>query len=58
MQITEHTNAMFNVFQNIYNNYNNCQFRVVPMKSAESLSDNVVDSAAEIYVNQRNINKL
>ena len=34
--------------------YNKCEFKVVPM-TAGSLTNIVVDSAAEVYVSQRNI---
>ena len=54
MRITQYTDIMFDVFKNIYKNYNKCEFKVVPM-TAGSLTNIVVDSAAEVYVSQRNI---
>ena len=55
MRITQYTDIMFEEFKKIYNNFNNCEFRVVPLNSERSLSNIVVDSAADVYVNQRNI---
>ena len=54
MKITEFTNTMFSIFESIYNKYNKCQFRVVSMSSPQDLSDIVVNSAADVYINQRN----
>ena len=47
---------MFEIMKNIYNNYKNYEFQIVPMNSEESLSNIVVNSAAEVYINQRNTN--
>ena len=55
MRITQLTDIMFEEFEKIYNNFDECEFRVVPLNSEQSLSNIVVDSAAEVYVNQRNI---
>ena len=55
MKITESTNIMYKIFENIYLNYDKCEFRIVSMNSQQSLSNIVIDSAAEIYINQRNI---
>ncbi len=53
-KITSHTDIMFPIFENIYNNYPKCQFKVIPLTSAHYLSDTVVDSAAEVYISHRN----
>ena len=55
MKITKHTDIMFQIFENIYNSYTNCQFKVVPLESDVYLSDIVVHHAAKVYVSQRNI---
>ena len=55
MEITQLTNEMYTTFNNIYNNYDECEFRIIPLNAQQNLSDIVVDSAAEIYINQRNI---
>ena len=55
MKITKFTDKMFNIFNDIYKNYTNCEFKIVSMNSAESLDDIVVNSAVEVYVSQRNI---
>ena len=55
MKITEYTDIMFDIFKTIYNNYENCTFKVIPLKSKEQLSNIIVDSSAEVYINQRNI---
>ena len=55
MKITEHTDIMFGIFNNIYDNYNNCKFRVVPLQSDNIFADVVVNNSVEIYVSQRNI---
>ena len=55
MKITENTNIMFNMFGNIYNNYPNCEFKIVPMNSGQSLDNIIVNSAVEVYVSQRNV---
>ena len=54
LKITEYTDKMFNIFSDIYKNYNKCEFQVVPMSSG-GLTNVVVNSAAEVYVSQRNI---
>ena len=50
MKITDFTDKMFNIFNDIYKNYTNCEFKIVYMNSAESLDDIVVNSAVEVYV--------
>ena len=55
MKITTYTDIMYNIFNDIYKNNNNYEFKIVSMSSGESLSDIVVNSAAEVYVSQRNI---
>ena len=55
LKITENTQIMFKIFENIYNNYENIQFQIIPMKSSESLSNVVVVSSVEIYTSQRSI---
>ena len=55
LKITENTQIMFKIFENIYNNYENTQFQIIPMKSSESLSNAVVVSSVENYTSQRNI---
>jgi len=54
MKITSQTEKMFNVFEEIYNNYTKCQFKKVSMNSASSFSEVVVENAITIYKNQRN----
>ena len=54
LKITQFTDKMFNIFNDIYKNYNKCEFKVVPMSSG-GLTNVVVNSAAEVYVSQRNI---
>ena len=55
MKITQYTDIMFNIFSDIYKNYINCEFKVVPMNSEKSLDDFVVNSAVDVYVSQRNM---
>ena len=55
MKIKSTTDKMYSTFENIYNNYENCEFRIVSMNSGQNLSDIVVNSAAEVYVFQRNV---
>ena len=55
LKITELTKIMFGTFKNIYMDYDKCEFRLVPMNSDQSLSNIVINFAAEINVNQRNI---
>ena len=57
MKITQNTDIMFNIFSDIYKNYSNCEFKVVPMNSEQSLDDFVVNSAVDVYVSQRNMDK-
>ena len=54
-KITGYTDIMFQIFENIYKDYSNCKVKVIPLESAKYLSDTVVDSAADIYVSQRDI---
>ena len=55
MKITSLTDIMYSTFENIYNNYEKCEFRIVSMNSGQNLSDIVVNSAAEVYIFQRNV---
>jgi len=55
MRITEYTDIMYKLFQDIYSNYQNCEFQIVEMTSEEKLSNIVVDSAADIYIKQKKI---
>ena len=55
LEITQYTDIMYNIFSNIYQNYNKCEFKRVKMSTGESLTNIVVDSAAEIYISQRNV---
>ena len=55
MEITSHTDKMFNIFQTIYNNYTKCQFKKVSMNNDESrFSGVVVENAVLIYKSQIN----
>ena len=47
------TKTMFNVFEKVYENYEKAQFQVIPMNSANSFSNVVVESAKNIYESQR-----
>ena len=55
MEITNMTKIMFEIFGNIYKNYPNCEYHIIPMNSAENLSNIVVNSAIEVYTFHRNI---
>jgi len=55
MKIKEYTDIMYKLFEDIYNNYQNCQFQIVTMTSEEKLSEIVVDSAADVYIKQKKI---
>ena len=45
---------MFQIFENIYKNYTNCKFSVVPLNDEKNLPVIVVNSASDTYINQRN----
>ena len=55
MEITNMTKIMFEIFGNIYKSYPKCEYHIIPMNSAENLSNIVVNSAIEVYTFHRNI---
>ena len=58
MEIDEYnTRTMFNVFENVYKNYKELKFQIVPMDSANSFANVVVEAAIDVYENQRMIIK-
>ena len=54
IKITDFTRKMFEMFEETYNQYPNCDFKIIPMNSAEELTGIVIDSSVEVYVSQRN----
>ena len=55
MQITDLTKKMFELFKNIYKEYNYTEFYLINMNSEKDFTDMVVDSAIKVYISQRNI---
>ena len=55
MQITDLTKKMFELFKNIYKEYNYTEFYLINMNSEKDFTDMVVDSAIKVYTSQRNI---
>ena len=55
MKLTEHTDIMFEIFKNIYKNYNNIKYEVVPLESEKNLSNIIASSSIDIYIKQRDI---
>ena len=53
MKINSDTDIMLKIFEDIYKNYEKCQFQIVLMDSANSFSDVVVEAATNVYENQR-----
>ena len=56
IKVTSYTDKMFEIFNTIYNSYEKCKFKVIPLKSETNFTQVVVESSADIYMNQRNIN--
>ena len=55
MKITDRTDIMFEIFKNIYKNYNKTKFEVIPLESQDNLSNMVANKSINIYVQHRNI---
>ena len=55
IRITEFTDKMFKIFENIYKNYTKCNFTVVNMNNIADLSEIVVNASTNTYINQRYI---
>ena len=55
MKITDRTDKMFGILKDIYNNYKNCKFEVVPLQSEKDLPNIIAESSNNIYMIQRNI---
>ena len=56
MRITDITDKMFNMFENIYKNYKNIEFHVGDMDyTDQKFSNLIVDAATKVYVNQRGV---
>ena len=53
MKLSYDTDIMLKIFEDIYKNYEKCQFQIVLMDSANSFSDVVVEAATNVYENQR-----
>ena len=55
LKITQKTDKIFNVFQNIYNktNPNDANFKIIDNDEVSSFTDSVMDYASEIYKKQR-----
>lgn len=55
LKITEKTDIMFRVFENIYNETNptNANFKIIDNDEISSFTDSVMDYASEIYKGQR-----
>ena len=55
LKISSQTNKMFNIFQNVYNNYGDNKLQIVNQyNSGQNLPDEVVKSAISAYKTQRN----
>ena len=52
LNITTDTDQMFNIFQNVYNEYESCNLEIVNY-NGYNFSDEIVDSAIQIYSTQR-----
>ena len=55
MRITTDADKMLYMFLDIYKNYNNVEFHVDNMNSAnQAFANIVVEAAKRVYINQRN----
>ena len=45
---------MFQIFSNIYKNYNKCNFMVVNMNSDDEFSEIIINASSKTYLEQRN----
>ena len=52
-QLTKDTDKILKIFESIYKNYEKSQFQIVPINFGKNFSDIIVDSAVNIYENQR-----
>jgi len=50
MEITNLTKKMFQIFGNIYSNYENVDFQIVPMTGPEELPNIIASSAVGVYI--------
>ena len=48
------TDIMFNIFSDIYKDYNDFEFKIVSMTNKQSMSNIIINSAIEVYASQRN----
>lgn len=55
MEITNLTKKMFQIFGNIYSNYNNVDFQVVSLTDPEELPNIIATSAAGVYIFKKSI---
>ena len=50
MEITNLTKKMFQIFGNIYNNYQNVDFKIIPLTDPEDLPNIIASSAVGVYI--------
>jgi hypothetical protein len=50
MEITNLTKQMFQIFENIYNNYQNVDFQIIPLTDPEDLPNIIASSAVGVYI--------
>ena len=55
MKITQDTDIMYNIFSNIYKDFNDCEYKIVSISNGQSMSNIIVNSATEVYVSKRNV---
>ena len=57
MEITNLTKKMFTIFENIYSNYKNVDFQIVPLTAPEDLPNIIASSAVGVYIFKKSNSK-
>ena len=57
-EINGTTKMMYQIFKNIYNNYNKCEFNIIPLTEGENITKNIGDICSKIYSKHRIVNIL
>ena len=52
-EITEYTRKMYKIFNDIYKNYQKCDFKLIPLKTNINITNMVGDICFEIYSKHR-----
>ena len=52
-EINQDTKIMYQIFKDIYNKYNKCEFNLIPLTTVTNITNDIGDTCSKIYLRHR-----